>query len=137
MRGGSWAIDRGAFAARDMDLTLLVLGDVVGRPGRDALKRRLAAFRRERGIDCCVTNAENIAGGAGITPDTADELFAAGCRTRVGDLTLRPVWTLLRMYLLQQGFLDGWRGLILAGLYACYTLAKYAYLWEREHAPAA
>jgi len=67
----------------------------------------------------------------------SEELFAAGCRTRVGDLTLRPVWTFLRMYLLQQGFLDGWRGLILAGLYACYTLAKYAYLWEREHAPAA
>jgi metallophosphoesterase (TIGR00282 family) len=61
-----------------MDLTLLVLGDVVGRPGRDAIKQRLPAYRRERGVDCCIANAENIAGGAGITPETAEELLAAG-----------------------------------------------------------
>ena len=62
------------------------------------------------------------------------ELLASGRRTRVRDLTLRPIWTFLRMYLLQGGFLDGWRGLLLAGLYACYTQAKYACLWERERA---
>lgn len=65
------------------------------------------------------------------------ELLASGRRTRARDLTLRPVWTFLRMYLFQCGFLDGWRGLLLAGLYACYTLAKYAHLWEREHAARA
>jgi glycosyltransferase involved in cell wall biosynthesis len=65
------------------------------------------------------------------------ELLASGRRTRVRDLTLRPVWTFLRMYLFQRGFLDGWRGLLLAGLYACYTVAKYAYLWERERAARA
>jgi glycosyltransferase involved in cell wall biosynthesis len=61
------------------------------------------------------------------------ELFTSGRRTGVTDLTLRPAWTFLRMFMFQRGFLDGWRGLLLAGLYACYTLAKYAYLWEREH----
>jgi glycosyltransferase involved in cell wall biosynthesis len=66
----------------------------------------------------------------------AEEMHAAGKRCGVIDLTLRPVWTVLRMYVFQRGFLDGWRGLLLAGLYACYTLAKYAALWERERRPA-
>jgi len=65
----------------------------------------------------------------------AGELFVAGRRCRLTDLTLRPTWTFLRMFVLQRGFLDGWRGLILAGLYACYTLVKYAALWEREREP--
>jgi glycosyltransferase involved in cell wall biosynthesis len=59
----------------------------------------------------------------------AAEMHAAGRRCRVTDLTLRPVWTFLRMYLLQRGCLDGRPGLILAGLYAGYTFAKYAALW--------
>lgn len=67
----------------------------------------------------------------------AGELLASGHRCRVVDLTLRPAWTFLRMYLLRRGFLDGWRGLLLAGLYASYTFAKYAQLWERQRAPAA
>ncbi len=61
----------------------------------------------------------------------AEEMHAAGKRCGAIDLTLRPVWTILRMYVFQRGFLDGWRGLLLAGLYGCYTHAKYAALWER------
>jgi hypothetical protein len=61
-----------------MDVTLLVLGDVVGRPGRDAIARHLKAFRRDRKVDFVVANGENAAGGAGITPETADELLDAG-----------------------------------------------------------
>ena len=67
----------------------------------------------------------------------AGELFATGHRCGVVDLTLRPAWTFLRMYLVRRGFLDGWRGLLLAGLYASYTFAKYAQLWERQRGPAA
>jgi glycosyltransferase involved in cell wall biosynthesis len=67
----------------------------------------------------------------------AGELFATGHRCGVVDLTLRPAWTFLRMYLVGRGFLDGWRGLLLAGLYASYTFAKYAQLWERQRGPAA
>jgi len=59
------------------------------------------------------------------------EMHAAGKRCQLTDLTLRPMWTFVRMYVFQRGFLDGWRGLLLAGLYACYTFAKYAALWER------
>jgi glycosyltransferase involved in cell wall biosynthesis len=66
----------------------------------------------------------------------AEELWAAGRRARVADLCLRPPATFLRMYLLQQGCRDGVAGLILAGLYAAQTLAKYAKLWELErHRP--
>jgi metallophosphoesterase (TIGR00282 family) len=61
-----------------MDVNVLVLGDVVGRPGRDALKRHLKTVRRDRKVDFVVANGENAAGGAGITPETADDLFAAG-----------------------------------------------------------
>jgi glycosyltransferase involved in cell wall biosynthesis len=61
----------------------------------------------------------------------AAEMHAAGRRCRATDLLLRPVWTFLRMFVLQRGCLDGWRGLLLAGLYAGYTFAKYASLWER------
>ncbi len=64
----------------------------------------------------------------------AEELHAAGRRARPVDLTLRPLWTFLRMYVLQAGFLDGGRGLRLAGLYAAYTFAKYATLWEMRNA---
>jgi len=62
----------------------------------------------------------------------AEELWNAGRRARVSDLCLRPPAMFLRMYLLQQGVRDGVAGLVLAGLYAAQTLAKYAKLWEKE-----
>jgi glycosyltransferase involved in cell wall biosynthesis len=65
----------------------------------------------------------------------ADELWQEGRRARVTDLSLRPLITFLRMYLYQAGFRDGTPGLILAGLYAAQTLAKYAKLWERAERP--
>jgi len=61
----------------------------------------------------------------------ADELWREGRRARIMDLSLRPLVTFLRMYLYQAGFRDGTPGLILAGLYAAQTVAKYAKLWER------
>jgi hypothetical protein len=62
----------------------------------------------------------------------AEELARAGRRAGPIDLSLRPVATFLRMYLLQAGLLDGRAGLVLAGLYAAQTLAKYAKLWELQ-----
>lgn len=62
----------------------------------------------------------------------AGELYRGGRKAGPLDLLLRPPFTFLRMYLLQGGFLEGWRGLLLAGLYACYTFAKYTKLWEME-----
>lgn len=50
---------------------ILFLGDIVGHPGRTMLRDQLAAIRRERAIDCVVANAENAAGGAGLTAEIA------------------------------------------------------------------
>jgi metallophosphoesterase (TIGR00282 family) len=59
-------------------MRVLMIGDVVGRPGRRIIGERLPALRRERGIDFVVANGENVAGGAGITPKTFQELVSAG-----------------------------------------------------------
>jgi metallophosphoesterase (TIGR00282 family) len=57
---------------------LLFVGDVVGRPGRDAVEGLLPALRERLEIDACVVNGENIANGLGITPRLAERLLAAG-----------------------------------------------------------
>ena len=57
---------------------ILFVGDVVGRPGRDALEALLPRLRAEHEIDACVVNGENAADGVGITPRLAEQLLAAG-----------------------------------------------------------
>jgi metallophosphoesterase (TIGR00282 family) len=59
-------------------IKILLLGDVVGRPGRRALTHILPDFRRSNGIDFCIANGENAAGGRGITRSVYKELRAAG-----------------------------------------------------------
>ncbi len=55
-----------------------MIGDVIGKPGRLALEHLLPALRDERGIDFVTANGENLAGGMGLTPSTAEALLAAG-----------------------------------------------------------
>jgi len=57
---------------------LLFIGDIVGHPGRRAVKELLPRLRTARGVDLVVANGENSAGGSGITPKMADEIFSAG-----------------------------------------------------------
>lgn len=59
-------------------LRILFVGDVVGKPGRRILQESLPRLRREHAPDLVVVNGENAAGGAGLTPPTARELFAMG-----------------------------------------------------------
>ena len=59
-------------------MRILFVGDVVGRPGRDAVEALLPGLRDELGADLCVVNGENVANGIGITPRLADRLLAAG-----------------------------------------------------------
>ena len=56
----------------------LLIGDVIGRPGRRYLQRRLPQLRKERPIDLVVVNVENAAGGFGVTPEVAQELRDMG-----------------------------------------------------------
>ena len=60
-------------------MNILCIGDIVGKPGRAALEELLPALKKEFQIDFTVVNAENAAGGAGLTPKIAQELFKAGC----------------------------------------------------------
>jgi len=53
-------------------------GDVVGRAGRRAITTYVPDLRASLGLDAVIVNAENAAGGFGITPSTAQELFDAG-----------------------------------------------------------
>jgi metallophosphoesterase (TIGR00282 family) len=59
-------------------MRLLFLGDIVGRPGRNAVIERLPALRERWRLDCVVINGENAAGGFGITEAICDEILAAG-----------------------------------------------------------
>src|ERR671913_150473 len=59
-------------------MRLLFLGDIVGRPGRNAVTERLPRLRERWRLDCVVVNAENAAGGFGITEAICDEVLLAG-----------------------------------------------------------
>jgi len=59
-------------------MKLLFIGDIVGSPGRRALVSIVPRLREAHGLDAVVANGENSAGGSGITPKTAKEIFAAG-----------------------------------------------------------
>jgi metallophosphoesterase (TIGR00282 family) len=59
-------------------LRALIIGDIIGRPGRKATAELLPKLRNDHKIDLVIANGENAAGGIGLTPDTARELFNSG-----------------------------------------------------------
>ncbi len=61
-----------------MPLNVLLIGDIVGKLGRRTVAAVLPELRRELSLDLVIANGENTAGGRGLTPKTADELFNAG-----------------------------------------------------------
>ena len=60
-------------------MKILFIGDIVGSPGREAVRNLLPELKKEFALDFVIANAENAAGGSGITPKVAEELFASGC----------------------------------------------------------
>ena len=59
-------------------LRCMVIGDIIGKPGRLAVVANLRDLRAELDLDLVVANGENLAAGAGLTPSLAEELFANG-----------------------------------------------------------
>jgi metallophosphoesterase (TIGR00282 family) len=57
---------------------LLFIGDIVGQPGRRAVVELVPKLREQHALDFVIANGENAAGGSGITPKIAGELFLAG-----------------------------------------------------------
>jgi len=61
-------------------MRILFLGDIVGEPGRKSVITHLNDIKRQHEIDFCIVNGENSAGGRGITPKIAKDLFEAGAQ---------------------------------------------------------
>jgi hypothetical protein len=59
-------------------LKVLFLGDIIGKPGRNALARNLDSLIRENEVDMVIANGENAAGGIGISPEICDTLLRMG-----------------------------------------------------------
>ena len=55
-----------------------MIGDIVGQPGRQVVKELLPGLRQQYGFSLVIANAENVAGGLGLTSTTAEELLSAG-----------------------------------------------------------
>src|SRR3989338_5285308 len=60
-------------------MNILCVGDIVGEPGRSLLEELLPKMAREFNLDAVIVNAENSAGGFGLTAKIADDLLAIGC----------------------------------------------------------
>ena len=59
-------------------MKILFIADVVGQPGRRAVEQLVPRLKQKHALDLVVANGENAAGGSGITPATAEEIFSAG-----------------------------------------------------------
>ncbi len=59
-------------------MRILLIGDIVGKPGRHICTQAVRRLRVEEDLDLVVANAENAAGGSGLTPPICHELLAAG-----------------------------------------------------------
>lgn len=58
-------------------MRVLLIGDIVGKPGRDIVRKAVPLIKQHSNIDFVITNAENSAGGSGITPAIYEELMQA------------------------------------------------------------
>ena len=70
-------------------MRVLFIGDVVGKPGRRMLTRHLDSLVDQHRVDFIVANAENAAGGFGVTPEIAAELFDLGPQFAPGPVVAR------------------------------------------------
>lgn len=59
-------------------MKVLFVGDIFGKPGRNAVRRFIPELRRQHGLDFAIGNSENVAAGSGITPELAEELLESG-----------------------------------------------------------
>ena len=109
---------RGRFVERAVHESVEVTGEVerLGAP---------LVHRSYRDISDFLTRADRYSTLA------AEDWVRSGRRPRTGDLILRPAGRFLSMYVVHGGFRDGWRGFLLAVLYAYYVFIRSAKVWER------
>jgi glycosyltransferase involved in cell wall biosynthesis len=110
---------RGRFVARAVHESVAVDGPVARLTGH-------LEHRSYRDVGDFVARADRYSTLA------AEDWVRSGRPVRpLHDLTLRPLGRFLGMYVARRGFLDGWRGFLLAALYAYYVLMRSAKAWER------
>ncbi len=63
---------------KDLQMKIFFIGDIVGEPGREILKEKLPSIIKDNKIDFVIANAENSAGGKGLTEKVAEEIFSSG-----------------------------------------------------------
>ena len=64
--------------------TILFIGDIVGKPGRELVRRGVRVLVSHHGVDLVIANVENAAAGFGVTPDIADDLMSFGVQVMTG-----------------------------------------------------
>jgi metallophosphoesterase (TIGR00282 family) len=64
--------------------TLLFIGDIVGRPGRELVRRAIPVLVSHHQVDLVIANVENAAAGFGVTPDIADDFMSHGVQVMTG-----------------------------------------------------
>ena len=77
-------------------MRILAIGDVTGAGGVKLLREKLWSFRRAKGVDLCIVNAENAGFITGASPEAAEALFSAGADVLTGGnhtLRNRAVWS--------------------------------------------
>lgn len=109
---------RGRFVERAVHESIVVDGDV----GR---LRGPLVHRSYEDVSDFVIRADRYSTLA------AEEWSQSGRPVRLTDLVLAPAGRFLSMYVVRAGFLDGWRGFLLAVLYAYYVFIRSAKAWER------
>ena len=112
---------RGTFGRRAVHESVTVDGPVGRLAGH-------LEHRSYRGVEDFLTRANRYSSLA------AEEWLASGRRARASDVLTRPLGRFLSMYVLRAGFLDGWRGLLLAALYAYYVAMRAAKVLEKVRA---
>jgi metallophosphoesterase (TIGR00282 family) len=106
-------------------MKLLFIGDIVGRPGRELVKRGLPGLVRAYDLDLVLANGENAAGGAGITREISDELFGAGIDVMTSG---NHIWDKREV----MDFIDRQPRLVRPANYPAGTPGAGSYVWERD-----
>ncbi|MBI4777609.1 TIGR00282 family metallophosphoesterase [Candidatus Desantisbacteria bacterium] len=76
-------------------MRILLIGDIIGKKGREIVDAVLSKFKQEEKIDFCIANGENLAGGFGITSAVAKQSYAAGVDVLTGG---NHIWSKKEIY---------------------------------------
>src|SRR6516165_410492 len=111
-------------------MKILYFGDVVGKPGRQALKLRAQALAASEGADLLVANCENSSGGIGVDPGSARELFSTGIHVLTSG---NHIWHRREIY----DFLDGSERLLRPANFAPGVPGRGWSIYETAKGPVA